>query len=256
MSRRKHLAVRKPCGRLYPARDRDLLSPTEVRRLVDAAADGLRDQVWGPSSGGCISTARSALAQFAAAKRWAEMVANYSIACRSPSPPRTFSFDTPGGTPIDPDTETGEREVASPRARQRGLSRGPQRASPRRSRGRARGRACLRPRLRAGRFLRAQCLACRTGGTCGAVGGEEKSKRTLVHLLSVESAMIDQIFACSSIFNFNALSAGLRAEARAAAGRSAGIRIRRGRGCVAFLRHYGSILDEAIWSIPVPSWIS
>ena len=46
------------------------------------------------------------------------------------------------------------------------------------------------------------------------MGGEEKSKSTLVHLLSVESAIIDQIFACSSIFNFNALSAGLRAEAR------------------------------------------
>ena len=32
------------------------------------------------------------------------------MACRSPPPPRTLSFDTPGGTPIDPDTETGERE--------------------------------------------------------------------------------------------------------------------------------------------------
>ena len=49
--------------------------------------------------------------EFATAKRWAELVANYSIACRSPPPPRTLSLDAIGGTPIDPDTTTGEREM-------------------------------------------------------------------------------------------------------------------------------------------------
>ena len=72
---------------------------------------------------------------------------------------------------------------------------------------------CARDCALAG-FRRTQRTSRRIAGSRGAVGGEEKSKRTLVHLLSVESAIIDQIFACSSIFNFNALSAGLRAEAR------------------------------------------
>jgi len=93
MSKRKHLAARKPCGRLYPARDTELLSPagTPIGRLY---LDG-----------------KLTSAQFATAKRWAEMVANYSIACRSPSPPRSLSLDAIGIRPTDPDTATGEREM-------------------------------------------------------------------------------------------------------------------------------------------------
>ena len=45
MSKRKHLAVRKPGGRIYSygSQPSELLSPTEVRRLVDGAAMGLKD---------------------------------------------------------------------------------------------------------------------------------------------------------------------------------------------------------------------
>ena len=111
MSRRKHLAARKPCGRLYPTRDTELLSPTEARRLVDAAAAGLRDQVWGTAVGQLYLSGKTTSAQFATAKRWAEMVANYSVACRSPSPPRTLSLDAIGVRPTDPDAATGEREM-------------------------------------------------------------------------------------------------------------------------------------------------
>ena len=50
--------------------------------------------------------------EYAAGKRWRELVANYSIACRSPSPPRTLSLDAVGGMPTDPDTATGAKEVA------------------------------------------------------------------------------------------------------------------------------------------------
>jgi len=110
MSRRKHLALRKPCGRLRPAKDLELLSPTETRRLLDAAAAGLRDQPWGTAVGQLYIDGRITSSQFAAAKRWAAIVADYSIACRSPPAPRALSFDTPGGSPIDPDSEKGERE--------------------------------------------------------------------------------------------------------------------------------------------------
>jgi hypothetical protein len=40
------------------------------------------------------------------------LVANYSIACRSPRPPTAVVLDAVGGTPIDPDTTTGVKEVA------------------------------------------------------------------------------------------------------------------------------------------------
>jgi hypothetical protein len=46
MSRRKHLAARGATGRILSRRDPELLGPNEVRRLVDAAATGLRDSVW------------------------------------------------------------------------------------------------------------------------------------------------------------------------------------------------------------------
>ena len=113
MSLRKHLRARGSTGRLLRvARDAELMSPTEARRLVDAAASGLRDQVWGTTIGWLYINGQLTAAQFSAGKRWAELVANYSIACRSPSPPRTLSLDAVGGMPIDPDTATGAKEVA------------------------------------------------------------------------------------------------------------------------------------------------
>ena len=53
MSKRKHLAVRKPGGRIYSygSQPSELLSPTEVRRLVDGAAMGLKDSTWSSTLG-------------------------------------------------------------------------------------------------------------------------------------------------------------------------------------------------------------
>ena len=42
MSRRKHLAVRRPSGAISHKKS-ELLSPTEIRRLIEAASAGLRD---------------------------------------------------------------------------------------------------------------------------------------------------------------------------------------------------------------------
>ena len=78
MSRRKHLAVRKPSGRLRHDPHSQLLSPTEARRMFDNAAAGLCDPVWGTILGRLYRDGKITCALFAAGKRWCELVADYS----------------------------------------------------------------------------------------------------------------------------------------------------------------------------------
>jgi hypothetical protein len=111
MSRRKHLAARGSTGRIISRRDPKLLGPNEVRRLVDAAATGLRDSVWCSMLGRMHLTGKITSAQFAAGKRWTTLVADYAVACQAPPPPRTRSLDASGGTPADPDSAAGVREA-------------------------------------------------------------------------------------------------------------------------------------------------
>jgi hypothetical protein len=110
MSRRKCMAPRHPCGRSRPSRDTELLSPTETRRLRDAAVAGLRDQLWATTIGRLHLTGRLTTAQLAAGKRWAELAVAYSIACQSPCPPKTRPLDASGGRPSDPDSDAGVKE--------------------------------------------------------------------------------------------------------------------------------------------------
>ena len=112
MSRHKPLAARGSTGRLLrAAHNTELLSPTEARRLFDAASTGLRDPVWATMLGRLYRDGKITSSQFSAGKHWSELVANYSIACRSPAPPRSLSLDAIRDMPVDPDTLTGEREV-------------------------------------------------------------------------------------------------------------------------------------------------
>ena len=107
MSRRKHLAARSPSGRLKPATH--LLTPTQIRRLLDFAASEVRHAAFGTQLGRCYLSGQVSATEFAAGKRWAEIVANYSQACRSPPPPRTVSFEA--GLGRSPDSESNEFEV-------------------------------------------------------------------------------------------------------------------------------------------------
>jgi len=109
MSRRKHLAVRSPCGRISRSANPELMSPAEVHRLVSAAQAGLRDPVWSSEIGRLHLQDKITSSQFAAAKRWS--VAAYSDACYSPRPPQTMSLDAAGGTSADPDSATGIRDA-------------------------------------------------------------------------------------------------------------------------------------------------
>ena len=111
MSRRKPMAIRNPCGRISRSDHQELLAPTQVRRLLDAAAAGLRDALWSTMLGRIHLAGKITAAQFAAGKRWAELVSDYSTACQSPRAPQTVLFDAKGGTPADPDSEKGAREA-------------------------------------------------------------------------------------------------------------------------------------------------
>ena len=79
--------------------------------MFDAAAAGLSDPIWGSMLGRLYRDGKITSALFAAGKRWAEVVADYSEALRSPKPPRTALLDAIGGRSTDPDTESGRREV-------------------------------------------------------------------------------------------------------------------------------------------------
>jgi hypothetical protein len=112
VSRRKVLARRGATGRIIQNRDSELLSPAEARRLIDMAAVGLRDAIWGTTIGQLYLRGKIAASEYAAATRWYELVINYSVACRSPQQPRSLLLDRTAGTmPFDPDSEMGIKEV-------------------------------------------------------------------------------------------------------------------------------------------------
>ena len=112
MTRRKVLAHREPNGK--PQRSRpapELMSPTEARRLMDAARTGLKDAVWGTTLGYLHLSGKLTSTQFAAGKRWAEVAAEYSAACQGPKQPRTAKLEPEGGTPPDPGSAKGRTEA-------------------------------------------------------------------------------------------------------------------------------------------------
>jgi hypothetical protein len=111
MSKRKHLAARTPNGRLARRVADTMMPPTQIKRLLDAAADGLRDGMWGSSLGRLYLTQKISAGELSAGQHWAMLVTEYSQACRSPKPPSTVQLEKLGGSSIDPDSEQGVLEV-------------------------------------------------------------------------------------------------------------------------------------------------
>jgi hypothetical protein len=112
MTRRKPLAARTPSGQISRSRPPpEGPSPAEVARLRDAALSGMRDAVWASSLGRLYLTGNLTSAQFAAGKRWAELVEQYTAACLSPRQPRSARLERGEGTAIDPDSATGTKEA-------------------------------------------------------------------------------------------------------------------------------------------------
>jgi len=113
MSRRRNLGPRGETGRLLLKHsvDHALMSPTEIRRLVDASRAGLRSAEFSSEVGRLLLTGAITSAEFAVAQRWATLAADYSRACCGPRPPRTPQVDANGGAEADPFSELGEREA-------------------------------------------------------------------------------------------------------------------------------------------------
>jgi hypothetical protein len=107
MSRRKHLAARTASGTVK--RTNPLMNPTAVRRLVDLAAEETRHAALASMAGRLYLRGKISASEFASGVRWREIVANYSIACRSPPPPKSVLLDAPGGTSID--SNSSELEI-------------------------------------------------------------------------------------------------------------------------------------------------
>ena len=115
MTRRKSLASREPSGKVRRpprgAAPAELMSPTEFKRLVDAAGDGLKDAVWGTPLGRLLNDRKITSTQFAAGVRWATLAHDYSAATQSPKAPRSANLDPAGGQSPDPDSDRGRREA-------------------------------------------------------------------------------------------------------------------------------------------------
>jgi hypothetical protein len=109
MSRRKHLAARNTSGKIV--RHTELASPTAIRRLTDAAIEGLRDASFATMLGRLYLREKISAGEFGAGKRWAALTADYAVACQAPRPPQTARMDPSGGISADPDSELGRREA-------------------------------------------------------------------------------------------------------------------------------------------------
>lgn len=115
---RKNVLVesREPNGRRTRSNERQF-SPTQVRRLRDAAMAGLRDPEWGTHVGRLFLDGTLTAEEYAVAKWWREMAATYLVAICAPAPqPKATSMEAGrGSAPVDPDSDRGREEAAQHR---------------------------------------------------------------------------------------------------------------------------------------------
>lgn len=109
MGRRRSAAKRFPSGK--PHRQPQLPAPIEARRMMEAAAVGMRDSVWGSMLGMLYVSGKLTSVQFQAGRRWTELISGYSLAMQAPKPPRSALLVREGGAAADVDSERGCREV-------------------------------------------------------------------------------------------------------------------------------------------------
>lgn len=102
--------VREPTGRLSRASQSavDAVSPSEAKRLMDAAIAGMRGPEWGTEIGRLYLAGKIDAVTFEAGKRWGRLVVAYHRALGAKPPyPRTMTFDRVDPSP-EPDTESNE----------------------------------------------------------------------------------------------------------------------------------------------------
>jgi hypothetical protein len=112
MAKRKNRLVtaREPNGRIQRSVEREL-SPTEARRLRDAAFRGLRDAEWGTELGRMCLEGAITWTMYLAGKRWREQAETYRRAI-GVFPVRSASLERGSrSTTSDPDSEDGRKQA-------------------------------------------------------------------------------------------------------------------------------------------------
>jgi hypothetical protein len=100
--------AREPNGRHQ--RESREASPTEVRRLRDAALRGMRDPEWGTELGRLFLQREITAAMYAAGRRWAQDAAKWRHAIGA-FPVRTAAFERGHSHPPDPDSPQGQEQA-------------------------------------------------------------------------------------------------------------------------------------------------
>jgi hypothetical protein len=114
MTRRKVGAMREPNGQTKRSKRQqpdDMMSPTEMRRLIDASKAGLKDPVWGSMVGRLHLAHKLTTSQFNAGVTWSSLARDYSAASQSPREPKSANLNPVGGEPPDPDSPQGLEEA-------------------------------------------------------------------------------------------------------------------------------------------------
>lgn len=91
-------------------------SPSQVRRLRDAALNKMCDPEWGTELGRLYLTGRLTVGQYAAGKWFSRLSEACRAAIDAPAGPRKSAFvEGNGGHAPDPDSERGQEQVAKDR---------------------------------------------------------------------------------------------------------------------------------------------
>lgn len=103
-------AQRHPCGKIVQALQDSGYSPAVARRLIDNAARGAADAVFGTPLGRLHLEGKINATQFAAGKKWDQVNADYREAMQSPNPnPSATPMGASRSEPPDVDSERGQR---------------------------------------------------------------------------------------------------------------------------------------------------
>lgn len=107
--------VREPNGRMSRSTEAAVqaLPPAEVKRLLGAARDGLRDPMWGTELGRYLLDGEINNAEYEAGRRWGRLVTAYyeAIDARPPHPKAAALFLADPAAEPEPESEEGQRRL-------------------------------------------------------------------------------------------------------------------------------------------------
>lgn len=108
--RKRKIGERFPAGQIKP--EESGASPSQIRRLRDAALAGMADPQWGSMAGIFYLSRKIDEVEYETAKRFGDLHSQYISVIGGPRPPRSASIEraSPVGS-LDVDTELGEEEA-------------------------------------------------------------------------------------------------------------------------------------------------